>query len=53
MTLEQRLSRLEAIEAIKQLKARYFHACDRKESAAVRDCFWSLMSVKQKGRKPC
>src|SRR6056300_1481448 len=31
--LEQRLSRLEAIEAIKQLKARYFHACDTKQVA--------------------
>jgi hypothetical protein len=39
VTLEQRLSRLEAIEAIRQLKARYFHACDRKELDAVRDCF--------------
>ena len=39
MTLEQRLSRLEAIEAIKQLKASYFHACDRKDLEAVRECF--------------
>jgi len=39
VTLEQRLSRLEAIEAIKQLKARYFHACDSKKPEAVRDCF--------------
>jgi hypothetical protein len=39
VTLEQRLSRLEAIEAIKQLKARYFHACDHKELEAVRECF--------------
>jgi hypothetical protein len=39
VTLEQRLSRLEAIEAIKQLKARYFHACDRKELETVRECF--------------
>ena len=36
---EQRLARLEAIEAIKQLKARYFFACDNKQPAAVRDCF--------------
>ena len=27
MTLEQRLARLEAIEDIRQLKSRYFHAC--------------------------
>lgn len=37
--LEQRLQRLEDIEAIRQLKARYFHACDRKDVAALRDCF--------------
>ncbi|HEY6131625.1 MAG TPA: nuclear transport factor 2 family protein [Halioglobus sp.] len=39
MTLEQRLSRLEAIEAIKQLKARYFQACDTKQPDVVRECF--------------
>lgn len=39
MTLEQRLSRLEAIEAIRQLKARYFHACDNKQPDVVRECF--------------
>lgn len=39
MTLEQRLSRLEAIEAIRQLKARYFHACDSKKTEVVRECF--------------
>ena len=39
MTLEQRLARLEAIEAIKQLKARYFHACDNKQPDVVRECF--------------
>ena len=36
---EQRLFRLEAIEAIRQLKARYFHACDTKQPDIVRDCF--------------
>jgi hypothetical protein len=41
VTLEQRISRLEAIEAIKQLKARYFHACDSKQPDAVRECFRS------------
>ena len=35
----QRLFRLEAIEAIKQLKARYFHACDTKQVDLVRGCF--------------
>jgi hypothetical protein len=39
VTLEQRLSRLEAIEAIRQLKARYFHACDNKQPDVVRECF--------------
>ncbi len=39
MTLEQRIARLEAIEAIKQLKSRYFHACDTKQPDQVRACF--------------
>lgn len=39
MDLEQRVARLEAIEAIRQLKALYFQACDRKDPDAVRDCF--------------
>jgi len=39
VTLEQRVARLEAIEAIKCLKARYFHACDTKQPERVRDCF--------------
>ncbi len=39
MSLEQRLSRLEAIEDIRQLKARYFHACDNKQPDVVRECF--------------
>jgi SnoaL-like domain len=39
VTLEQRLLRLEAIEDIRQLKARYFHACDTKQPDAVRECF--------------
>jgi hypothetical protein len=37
--LEQRLTRLEDIEAIKQLKARYLNACDRQDPEAVRVCF--------------
>jgi hypothetical protein len=37
--LEQRIARLEAIEAIKQLKAKYFQACDSKQPSAVRECF--------------
>ena len=37
--LERRIVRLEAIEAIKQLKADYFHACDQKQPDLVRECF--------------
>ena len=39
MDVEQRLARLEAIEAIRQLKARYFDACDSKDPERVRACF--------------
>lgn len=39
MTAEQRLARLEAIEAIRQLKHRYLAACDAKQAAAMRACF--------------
>ena len=39
MSLEQRIARLEAIEAIRTLKARYFHACDTKQPELVRSCF--------------
>lgn len=38
-TLEARLRRLEDIEAIRQLKARYLYCCDRKDPEGVRDCF--------------
>jgi hypothetical protein len=41
LSLEQRISRLEAIEAIQQLKARYFRACDTKQPERVRECFAS------------
>lgn len=34
-----RIARLEAVEAIRQLKARYFHSCDGKNPDAMRDCF--------------
>jgi len=37
--IEQRLARLEALEAIRQLKARYLNACDLKEVETIRDCF--------------
>ncbi len=39
MSLEQRIQVLEDIEAIKKLKARYFHACDRKHVDVIRECF--------------
>ena len=39
MDFEQRLARLEALEAIRQLKHRYLNACDLKEVEAIRDCF--------------
>lgn len=38
-TLEQRIQRLEDIEAIKQLKYRYLHACDRRDIDGIRACF--------------
>jgi len=39
MDLEQRIARLEAREAIRQLKHRYLNACDLKDVEAIRDCF--------------
>jgi len=36
-----RLQRLEDIESIRRLKARYLHACDRKDVEAIRACFAS------------
>ncbi len=39
MTPEQRLDRLESAEAIRQLKYRYFQACDEKRPEDVRACF--------------
>ncbi len=38
-SLEQRIQQLEDIEAIKKLKARYFHACDQKQIDVIRECF--------------
>lgn len=37
--IERRLRRLEDIEAIRQLKARYFSCCDRKDTVGMRTCF--------------
>lgn len=39
--LEARIARLEAIEEIRKLKARYLTCCDLKEPQNVRDCFAS------------
>ncbi len=38
-SIEQRLHRLESLEAIRELKSRYFRACDTKDAEAMRDCF--------------
>ncbi|AUM12396.1 nuclear transport factor 2 family protein [Ketobacter alkanivorans] len=37
--LDARIQRLEDIEQIRQLKARYFHNCDRKNISAIKRCF--------------
>ncbi|MBC7171103.1 MAG: nuclear transport factor 2 family protein, partial [Polyangiaceae bacterium] len=37
--LHERVRRIEAIEDIKRLKARYWYACDHKDIEQVRDCF--------------
>lgn len=37
--LAKRITKLEAIEDIKNLKARYWYSCDQKDVEAVRDCF--------------
>ena len=39
MDLEQRIQCLEDIEAIKQLKARWWFSCDIRDTAGMRDCF--------------
>ncbi|TDP38844.1 nuclear transport factor 2 family protein [Nocardia ignorata] len=39
MDLAQRIDTLEKIEAIKQLKHRYWRACDNKDPKTMRDCF--------------
>jgi len=38
-SLEQRIQRLEDIESIKQLKAKYLHSCDSKVVDDIRSCF--------------
>lgn len=39
MTLETRIEKLESESAIRNLKARYLNACDRKDVDAIRACF--------------
>ncbi|MDF3935174.1 nuclear transport factor 2 family protein [Pseudomonas citronellolis] len=39
MSLERRIARLEALEAIRLLKHRYLNACDLKDVDAIRACF--------------
>ena len=39
MNLEQRIARLEALEAIRELKHRYLNACDLKQVEVIRACF--------------
>jgi hypothetical protein len=38
-SIEDRVRNLEAIEAIKALKARYWYSCDHKDVEQVRQCF--------------
>lgn len=39
--VESRIQRLEDIEDIRQLKARYLHSCDQKDVANIRACFYA------------
>ncbi|GAA4883327.1 nuclear transport factor 2 family protein [Ferrimonas pelagia] len=39
LSIEQRLARLEAMEAIRTLKHRYLNACDEKNVEDIRRCF--------------
>lgn len=39
LSIHQRLTQLEAVNAIKTLKATYLMACDTKDPALMRDCF--------------
>lgn len=39
--VEARLARLEAVEAIRRLKAHYFHCCDGKDPDGMAACFVS------------
>lgn len=39
--MEARLARLEAVEAIRRLKAHYFHCCDGKDPDGMAACFVS------------
>lgn len=50
--LEQRLRTLEAIEAIKSLKARYWRALDQQQPLEVRDCLLPKVTLDMEG-VPC
>ncbi|ANH37309.1 Bile acid 7-alpha dehydratase [Nocardioides dokdonensis FR1436] len=50
-TLEQRIARLEAIEAIKVLKHRYLRACDHKDPEGFRAAFVARGAVVDYGPK--
>ena len=39
VTLEDRIARLEAIEAVREVKARYLACCDAKDPEGMRACF--------------
>ena len=38
-SLDLQIQRLSDIEAIRQLKARYFHGCDQKQLSVIKHCF--------------
>ncbi len=52
MTIEERLQRLEADRAIRDLKARYLRACDDKQPDMVRDCLLPDAAIRFEGFPP-
>ena len=52
MTIEERLQRLEADRAIRDLKARYLRACDDKQPDMVRDCLRPDAAIRYEGFPP-
>jgi len=51
--LRSRLERMEAIEAVRQLKATYWASLDRCDFAAVRACFADDAVIEMEGVPPC